>query len=351
MRDQMGRGLPRRDLLRGFARSDRRLGAARARGGAPLPSGLRPPTAGDADLDPLAHRRSGLRPPRQPAGVDSATPQPTPSVRASPSPSAQTTLRLATNHAAVEVPWFRKVLDDFTRDNPAYQVEQTNVTARYLEQVASWAGRRQAARTSSSPAPRTPPPWRTSGGSQSIDGLVTRDAQAIDLADFHASQVEELKLDGKWLLLPHDYSGQTPLQPSRRLLRPRDRRRGTTGPGPTSRRRPSRRRGRTSAATRWGFAWAVDAGALPGLWLGEAGTFRRDDGRGISVSTADHVRDHSVAGGPRARRRQLAEARQRRTRGASRRQARRRGRATPRPPRVPGRQHEDPRHGPSRRAP
>ncbi len=218
----------------------------------------------------------------------SETPQPSPTARPSPSTAAETALRLATNHPAVEVPWFRKVLDTFARDNPAYRVEQTNVTARYLEQVATWAGEGALpdvvyVRSAHAAA------WAYKRWIASIDDLVTGDGQAIGVADFHPSQVEELKLDGKWLLLPYDYSGQ--------CLYSRADAYSDAGTPPrddwtwTDLAAAAKRATQQSATgTRWGFAWAADAGSLPGLWLAEAGAFRRDDGRGIAVSSPDHVR-------------------------------------------------------------
>ncbi|HEX8958723.1 MAG TPA: extracellular solute-binding protein [Solirubrobacterales bacterium] len=186
------------------------------------------------------------------------------------------------------MPWFGKVLDTFARNNPGYKVEQTNVTERYLEQVASWGADGKLpdvlfVRSADAAA------WAYKQWVVSIDDLVTRDAQAIDLADFHPSQVEELKLDGKWLLLPYDYSG--------RCLYSRADAYADAATTPrddwawTDLAAAARRATRKDATgPRWGFAWAADAGSLPGLWLAEAGTFRRDDGRGIAISSADHVR-------------------------------------------------------------
>jgi ABC-type glycerol-3-phosphate transport system substrate-binding protein len=195
---------------------------------------------------------------------------------------------VATNHSPVEVPWFRKVLDGFALDNTAYQVEQTNVTARYLEQVASWGAEGKLpdvvyVRSAHAAA------WAYKHWIAPIDDLVARDGQAIGIADFHPLQVEELKLDGKWLLLPYDYSGQCLY--SRADAYPD----AATAPRDdwswTDLAAAAKQATRKDAAgTRWGFAWAADASALPGLWLAEGGTFRREDGRGISISSAEHVR-------------------------------------------------------------
>jgi len=304
MRHKMDRGLPRRDLLRGILGSAAGSALLAIAGcAAPRPTRSAPADAPPTAAPTMAPSPSSTPPgetatptvgpqataPAAPtAGPTAAIPQASPSSQPSPSPSAQTTLRLATNHAAVEVPWFRKVLDDFARANPTYRVEQSNVTARYLEQVASWAADGKLpdvvfVRSVHAAA------WAYKRWIATIDSLVLRDAPALDLADFHAPQVEELKLDGKWLLLPYEYSGQTLYSRSdaypNAASAPRD---DWTWADLAAAARGATRKDPTSA--RWGFAWAADSGALAGLWLAEAGAFRREDGRGISVSTAEHVR-------------------------------------------------------------
>lgn len=316
MRNEMGRGLPRRAVLGGLlggiagsallalagcttsAATTPTLSDTRPEP-APAPTATSQPTSVPPTSAPTTAPTAALATPTvgsqatAPAGPTTSPTAATPpalSPTAGPSPSAgaQTTLRLATNHPAVEVPWFSKVLDTFTRDNPAYRVEQTNVTARYLEQVASWAADGKLSdvvfvRSAHAAA------WAYKRWIATIDDLVTRDGQAIDLADFQPSQVEELKLDGKWLLLPYDYTGQ--------CLYSRADAYADAGAAPrddwtwNDLSAAAKRATRTDAAgTRWGFDWAADASALPGLWLAEAGAFRREDGRGISVSSADHVR-------------------------------------------------------------
>ena len=256
--------------------------------GTPVPASPTRASSSATATPSAGPQATAAAPTATPAAVASPTAQVTPSAQASPSPSAQTALRLATNHAAVEVPWFRKVLDDFARDNPGYRVEQANVTARYLEQVASWAAEGKLpdvvfVRSVHAAA------WAYKRWITGVDDLVLRDAQALDLADFHALQVEELKPDGRWLLLPYEYSGLTLYSRSDAYpdaaSAPRD---DWTWADLAAAAKVATRKDPTSP--RWGFAWAADSSALPGLWLAEAGTFRREDGRGISVSTADHAR-------------------------------------------------------------
>ena len=313
MRDAMGRGLTRRAVLGGILAGTTgsallALAGCTAPGQTPptatvsqptqtaVPPTATPPapepTATIAPAEASATPTAGPLPTAQAEPTPSpvpATPQaPSPTSVPSPSPGAQTALRLATNHAAVEVPWFRKILDTFTREDPAYGVEHINVTSKYLEQVASWAADGKLpdvvfVRSVHAAA------WAYKRWIAPIDDLVSRDGQAIDLADFHASQVEELKQDGKWLLLPHDYSGQCLYSRadaySDAATTPRD-----DWSWADLAAAAKQATLRDPAATRYGFSWAADASSLPGLWLAEAGTFRRDDGRGISVSSANHVR-------------------------------------------------------------
>jgi ABC-type glycerol-3-phosphate transport system substrate-binding protein len=253
----------------------------------PTPPSPTPAPASPTAPQPSATASPTIAPPASP--TSGPTPQPSPSAQPSPSPAVQTVLRLATNQAAVEVPWLRKVLDDFTRDNPALRVDPTNVTAGYLEQVAAWGAEGKQPDVLFVHSVHAAA-WAYKHWIASIDDLVTRDGQAIDLADLRAPQLQELKLDGKWLLLPYDYTVS--------VLYSRADANAEVGSQPSddstwtdlaaAAKRATKRD--VSGVTRWGFSWLPDSSALPGLWLAEAGAFRRDDGHGISISTPDHVR-------------------------------------------------------------
>jgi ABC-type glycerol-3-phosphate transport system substrate-binding protein len=217
-----------------------------------------------------------------------ATAPATPAVQSSPSPGAAA-LRLATNHATVELPWFRKVIESFGRDNPGLRVEQTNTTARYLEQIAGWAGEGKLPDVLYVRSPHASAcAFKRWIGS--IDDLVNRDGRSLDLADFHALQTEELKSNGKWLLLPHDYTVQTVFSRTDAFSEAG----GPLGEDPSwtelidAARRATKRD--ATGVARWGFSWHPDAGTMPGLWLSETGRFFRDDGRGIAIASAEHVR-------------------------------------------------------------
>ena len=252
------------------------------------------PTARSAPAGPPDVATLPTTEPTPTAAPPTATPtipvRNTPAALPTPSATPTVRLRLATNHAAVEVPWFEKVLDRFAERQPRAGVDLVNVPSGYLEQVPTWAAD-GALPDVLFVRPQHGAAWAYRKWLVSIDDLVARDAREIDLGDFYPPQVEELKYQGAWLALPHDYSVYGIYLRADHLAeagvdRPRD---DWTWPDLLQlARRLTRREG--GQVLRWGFQWRPDYCAMPGIWYAEGGTFLDGDGRGVAVSTPENVR-------------------------------------------------------------
>ena len=285
----------RRALLGGVVRLAA-LGALSAAGAAAL-AGCTPPRAAIGTVGTLAE--TPVPSPISPEPTFSPTVSPSPTTAPERAPTATlaprapigvASIRFATNHAAVELPWFHKVLIGFSSVEPDVKVEHWNVATRYLEQLATWASAGTIpdvlfARSQHAAA------WAYRKWLVDLDDLVARDKDEVRPDDFHSAQVPELKYQGRWLLLPHDYS--VPVLYYRadwlaeaNLGRPASG--WTRGDALGLARKLIKREG--DQTTRWGLGWRPDAATLPGLWQGEGGSFIREDGPGVKIDTPENAR-------------------------------------------------------------
>lgn len=244
----------------------------------PTPEAVRPSPTEPTALVPKVAEPSPAAPSTAPSAVAS-----------SPRTPLSGELRLATNHAAVEAPWFRKVLDGFRERQPGVKVERVNVAARYLDQVPSWAAEGKLpdvlfVRCQHSAA------WAYRKWLVGVDDLVERDRREVDPSDFYPPLVEGLKYQGKWLALPQDYSvhalylgldhfSEVGLSPP-----PADW--SWADLLATARRLTKREEGRVA---RWGFNWWPDSRAMPGIWQAEGGRFLNDDQSGLVLNVPESV--------------------------------------------------------------
>lgn len=120
------------------------------------------------------------------------------------------TLRMWTNHGGEDAPLFETVARKFEELNPHIRIEVQNIPAgpntAYYDRL-----------TIAASSGTLPDLFYIRGGSGDmrfhalnvtldLTPYIERDADEIDLADFHEAQIAELTYKGEWRALPYDYS-------------------------------------------------------------------------------------------------------------------------------------------------
>jgi ABC-type glycerol-3-phosphate transport system substrate-binding protein len=219
-----------------------------------------------------------------PATPAAALPPPTPTLAPRTATPTQT-IRIAANHAPVELPWLRKAVEGFTTARPAVGVEIVNTPTGYLGKIAEWAANGSLpdvlyARTGYAAA------WAYRGWLRPLE--MGPGSSPADEADLPATSIEALKGATGWLYVP-TLASVTALYCNPSLFRQAGIQPPYAGMNWNDLLASSRAIAQVTGgrSSRWGLSWHPDHLTMAAIWRGELATAFAVEG--LSVDGAECV--------------------------------------------------------------